>query len=96
MYVYYYIYPGERCPVVGRVSMDAITVRVPADTSLSETFTLMSADYDPLTSASGIADIVGTISYEVATRLSTRFPRLYTDGGKHLDLAVKALSFDSY
>ena len=86
---------GEKCPVVGRVSMDAITVRLPELTDKDETFTLMSADYDPDTSASGIAETVGTIAYEVATRLSTRFPRVYTKGGR-VKSVVSALESGVY
>lgn len=76
--------------------MDAITVQVPRDTTLDDSFTLLSADYDPQTSASGIAETVGTIAYEVMTRLSTRFPRLYTATEKHIDLPVIALTPESY
>ena len=86
---------GERCPVIGRVSMDAITAKVPADTSLTDSFTLMSADYDPITSACGIAATVGTISYEVGTRLSLRFPRVYTQDQQH-NICIQALSPDNY
>ena len=86
---------GERCPVIGRVSMDAITVKVPDDTEVTDSFTLMSADFDPITSACGIAATVGTISHEVVTRLSTRFPRVYTQNDEH-DIPIQALSSDNY
>ena len=69
--------PGEKCPVVGRVSMDAITVKLPCCPEEDETFTVMTADFDPGTSAAGIASKVETIPYEVVTRLSTRYPRVY-------------------
>jgi len=74
--------------------MDAITVRVPADTSLSDSFTLMSADYDPVTSASGIAQTVGSIGYEVGTRLTNRLPRVYTEGKQRV--YVRALTSEIY
>ena len=85
---------GEKCPVVGRVSMDAITVRLPGQPERGETFTLMTADYDPHSSATGVAARVDTIAYEVATRLSVRYPRLYKQGEN--TLIVSALALESY
>ena len=57
---------GELCHVVGRVSMDAITVRVPASTTLATEFRVYSADFDSQTSMSGRAAQLGTIGYEVS------------------------------
>ncbi|KAK2163436.1 hypothetical protein LSH36_79g02037 [Paralvinella palmiformis] len=87
---------GERCPVVGRVCMDAITVRVPEDTTPSESFTIISADYDPLTSLTGIADMVDVLVLELATHLSTRIPRLYTTREDHWKTSVRGLSPNVY
>ncbi len=75
--------------------MDAITVRLPDMTDKDETFTLISADYDPDTSVSGIANKVGTITNEAATRLSTRFPRVYTKDGR-VHSVVSALESGVY
>ena len=74
------IFAGEKCPIVGRVSMDAVTVWLPCCPEDAETYTMMTTDFDPDTSATGIASKVGTISYEVVTRLSTRYPRVYIAG----------------
>ena len=57
--------------------MDAITVRLPCCPDDTETYTMMTADFDLETSATGIASKVGTISQEVVMRLSTRCPRVY-------------------
>eukprot|EP00914_Ancora_sagittata_P000409 GHVO01001123.1.p1 GENE.GHVO01001123.1~~GHVO01001123.1.p1 ORF type:complete len:309 (-),score=27.63 GHVO01001123.1:372-1298(-) len=70
---------GERCPVVGRVSMDAITVRLPCQPEHNETFTIVSADFDPVTSVMGIADAMDTISNEVLIRFAPRLPRVFRD-----------------
>ena len=91
-----FLYPGERCPVVGRVSMDAINVRVPGDTTLEESFTVVSPDYDPYTSATGIANIVGGSVFEFAVRLSQRIPRVYTDGTQRVHTVVRGLSPEAY
>jgi len=76
--------------------MDAITVRVPEDTTLSESFTIISADYDPLTSLTGIADTVGGLVFELAANLSKRLPRLYTTRENHWNTSVRALSPNIY
>jgi len=68
---------GEKCPVIGRISMDAITVRVPCQLNDNELFTLITADFDPMTSVMGMAKTLGTIENEVLIRLSNRLPRVY-------------------
>ena len=85
---------GEKCPIIGKVSMDAITVRLPCKPGNSETFTLMTADYDPHSSATGTAANVGSIANEVVCRLSVRYPRVYKTGDKQT--IVSALSLESY
>ncbi len=66
---------GQRVPLVGRVSMDMITVDVTdlAETKLGDSVTLWG---DKLT-ANDIAQHTGTISYEITTRLLPRVPREY-------------------
>lgn len=68
---------GERCPVVGRISMDAITVRLPCRPDLGELFTIVTADFDPVTSVTGISETVGTIQNEILIRFGSRLPRVY-------------------
>jgi alanine racemase len=78
---------GERCPIVGRISMDAITVRLPCRPDVRELFTIVSADFDPITSVTGIAETVGTIQNEVLIRFSSRLPRVYrTSSGQLLGI----------
>ena len=57
--------------------MDAITVRLPCCPDDAETYTMMTADFDMETSATGIALKTGTILPDVLSRLSTRYPRVY-------------------
>jgi alanine racemase len=69
---------GTHCRVIGRVSMDQISVDVTG---------LVVAPGDPVvligpeTSAADMADDTGTIPYEVLTSLSERVPRLYRGVG---------------
>lgn len=68
----------ERCPLVGRVSMDMITVDV---TDLKQV-----AIGDPVElwgnslSVNEVATHAGTIGYELLTRMPMRTPRVYVDG----------------
>nr|BAH22617.1 alanine racemase [Penaeus japonicus] len=73
---------GERCPIVGRVSMDSITVRLPEQPLPDEVFQVLTDDYDEVTSAVGMARNLGGATYEIPGNWSTRLPRLYTRNGK--------------
>jgi alanine racemase len=73
------------CELVGRVSMDQTTFRVPDDTTYEDVFEVVSADYDPETSMGGRARLLGTISYEVATSIAERVPRRYISQGRVID-----------
>jgi len=68
------------CPLVGRVSMDEITVRIDhlkETVTLDTVFDVITPDLDPMTSLTGIAKMTGTINYEVATSMALRLPRIY-------------------
>lgn len=70
---------GKRAPVVGRVSMDLVTIDVTdiADAAIGDEVTLLG---DGIT-AEELAKRSQTISYEVFCRISARVPRVYDDGG---------------
>lgn len=68
-------------PIVGRVSMDLITVDVTdvsPDVARSGAFATLIGDGLSIEDAGYAA---GTIGYEILTRLGQRFQRVYTDGG---------------
>jgi alanine racemase len=70
---------GRRVPVIGRISMDMITVdlsEVP-DARAGDVATLIGEDRGGSITLDEIARWCGTISYEVLTRLSPRLPRVY-------------------
>lgn len=72
---------GVRCPVVGRVSMDQITVRVPDDVSVEvgDRVVLMGTDATATVSVQDWARWADTISYEVLTGISGRVRRAYRE-----------------
>ncbi|MBB5705601.1 alanine racemase [Sphingopyxis panaciterrulae] len=72
---------GARLPIVGRVSMDSLTVDIGA---LAEN-DLAEGDFvellGPSQSLAGVARDAGTIAYEILTRLGARHARIHVENG---------------
>ena len=70
---------GKFAPVVGRVSMDLTLIDVTdvAGVSLDDQVTLLGKEGELAISAEEIAQLAGTISYEIACGISNRVPRVY-------------------
>ena len=70
---------GHPYPVVGRVSMDYLTVALPleADAAPGDPMTLFSADPDAPNSVERLAQLLGTIPYELTCALHRRIARRY-------------------
>ncbi|KAG0719754.1 Alanine racemase [Chionoecetes opilio] len=60
---------GELCPIVGRVSMDSITIRLPEPPAEDEVFQVISDDFDENTSAVGLSRILEAAVYEMPGKL---------------------------
>ena len=71
---------GRRAPLIGMVSMDAITVDVTGvpGVQLGDTATLIGRDGDEVITAEEVAGWSRTISYEVLTALGPRVERRYS------------------
>jgi alanine racemase len=74
---------GQRCPIIGRVSMDLTTLDVTHVEGVSlgdEVVALGDQTFEGKTtrlSADEVAKLAGTISYDVLTSVSRRVPRTY-------------------
>ena len=70
---------GERCAVLGRVTMDQIVVDVSHVTSprLGMTVVVLGESKDRIITADDLARWADTISYEVTCNLGNRLPRIY-------------------
>lgn len=68
---------GQRCEIVGRVSMDQITVRLPQAYPIGTPVTLIGQDGDDVITVTDLAQKRQTINYEVLCLLSDRIPRKY-------------------
>ena len=79
---------GERAEILGRVCMDQVVVRAPADGSSNVSGgDLVTVVGDGTAGTAGaptldeLAELLDTISYEMATGITSRVPRLYTRDG---------------
>lgn len=70
---------GHRYPVVGRISMDQLSVAIPItdDVAIGDDVVLIGQDGDEKIRVEELANTIDTISYEIFTGISDRVPRLY-------------------
>ena len=73
---------GQECPVVGRVSMDAVTAAVDKGTSLSTPFVVYADDFSSPNSVTSVCRLLDTIPQEVCALLPVRLPRVYVTKGE--------------
>ena len=75
---------GHYAPIIGRVCMDLFMVDVSHIDGVTDgdTVTLIGRDGDCEVSADEIAELTGTINYEVTCQLGKRIPRVYHMDGK--------------
>ncbi|HEM3576925.1 TPA: alanine racemase [Streptococcus suis] len=67
---------GQACEIVGRISMDQITIRLPQYYQMGEKVTLIGQDKENSIAVQDWADYVGTINYEIVCLLTDRLPRM--------------------
>jgi alanine racemase len=70
---------GRRCPVVGRVCMDQIMADLSpdSDTKIGDEAVLFGRQGDAEIPVTELADLAGTINYELVCAISARIPRIY-------------------
>jgi alanine racemase len=81
---------GRRVPVVGRVSMDMCTVDVTdvPEATIGDVGTLIGQDGEARVDANELAQLAGTISYEIVAAVAARVPRLYLRGGEVVEAST--------
>ena len=77
---------GKRAPIVGVVCMDMVMVDVTEipGVSLDDEVVLIGTQGEEIITAEEVADIAGTISYEILCTISSRVPRIYRKSGNTL------------
>lgn len=79
---------GQKAPVVGNVTMDLTMVDVTdiPDVSEGDEVILFGAGEEACLPVEDLAEQIGTISYELLCAVSRRVPRIYTRGGKIVEV----------
>ena len=71
---------GRKYPLVGRVCMDQILVNLEADEGEAGTEAILIGESGSQSiTCDDLADLVGTIPYEILTNISTRVPRIFVE-----------------
>jgi alanine racemase len=75
---------GSAAPVVGGVAMDATMIRVadPSTAPVGQEVVLLGAVGNEIVDAHELAEISGTVSYDILSGFSKRLPRVYLRGGR--------------
>jgi len=83
---------GERAPVVGRVSSDSLTVDVTGIVGIGPDLevTLLGRSGDAEITTDEVADVRGTISWEVLQQLGARLTRVYMSNGTPVALRTES------
>ncbi len=70
---------GRRVPIIGRISMDMTVVDITGaeGVSVGDTATLIGTDKEESITLDEVADLAGTISYEILTGLTPRLSRVW-------------------
>jgi alanine racemase len=73
---------GRRLPLVGNICMDQTMVKLDRYYPRGEKVTLIGKQGQDSVTADELADLLGTINYEITCQITSRVPRLYTRSGK--------------
>lgn len=70
---------GKRCPLLGRVTMDLMVIDVSdlPEAAVGDEVVLMGRQGDEEISATDLAELAGTINWEIVTRIGSRVRRVY-------------------
>lgn len=77
---------GRRCRILGRVCMDQLMIDLGDmdDVKIGDIVTVIGTDGNESIYAGELAELLGTISYEVVCDIGARVPRVYTESGKEV------------
>jgi alanine racemase len=81
------LYKGRRAPIVGRVCMDQIMVRIEQGSAqVNDEVVLYGKQGEEEISLDEVAALLGTINYELPCLLNHRIPRVYHRQGKEVSV----------
>ncbi len=72
---------GRRAPIIGRISMDVTVVDITdaSTVEIGDVATFIGTDGDEHITLDEVAELAGTISYEILTGLTPRLPRIWQE-----------------
>lgn len=70
---------GKKCPIVGRICMDSMMIKLDQAYETGKRVTLIGEDNGTFISMDDVALHLDTICYEIPVMLTKRIPRLYSD-----------------
>lgn len=77
---------GERVPIVGRICMDQLMIRLPEEKPLGTKVTFIGSQGNQVITVDEIAKRLDTINYEIPCMISWRVPRIYKQSGKMIEV----------
>lgn len=77
----WFVVRSERAPIRGSVCMDQTVVSVPSSATEGDDVLILGDGSTGEMTFDDIARMIGTVNYEVATRVMARVPRVYLRGG---------------
>ncbi|MBY0099556.1 alanine racemase [Mesobacillus maritimus] len=77
---------GVRSPIVGRICMDQLMVKLPYEVPVGTVITLIGEQQGSIIPIDEIADTLETINYEVPCLIASRVPRIYKRDGQIIDM----------
>lgn len=70
---------GKKCPIVGRICMDQLMIRLDSPEKIGTKVTLIGEQDGAVIEMDDVANYLGTINYEIPCMLNERIPRIYID-----------------
>lgn len=74
---FYVLVDGKRCPIVGRICMDSMMIKVDQYYEPGKRVTLIGENNGDFITMEDVASHLGTIGYEIPVMLTSRIPREY-------------------
>ncbi|WP_412758876.1 alanine racemase [Metabacillus fastidiosus] len=77
---------GERVPIIGRICMDQLMVKLPSEKPVGTKVTFIGKQGNEFISVDEIAKRLETINYEVTCSITSRVPRLFLQNGSIIEV----------
>jgi alanine racemase len=87
---------GKKAPIVGRICMDQLMIRLPEPMPVGTKVTLIGRQGDEYISVDDVAQYLGTISYEVPCVISYRVPRIFFRNKSIMEVRNVVLNGNDY